>query len=703
MRLLLAALWVLLPISAWATCPANPSDCPSPTFHNMTVNGAITATGSTLSGGTQTGANVSGNNVTATGGSAARTEAAWQADRSNVLAQSGADPSGSTSADNSVQINAAAALTNAAGNNKSVYLPSGTYHIKHAITLTKGQCLIGDSRGTSVITVGADFDSAAASVIALSGGNLDPGPCVTNIGISFTQPTTDVTTTTTASSAAGINTITVASTANLSAYNPGGSVVDATTSGAIPALTTITNIVGNVITLSNNLTGGGVGNGDIIRFNTSRSLFKTLAAGCTTGVGGTGCSYPPAIAPTTNSSRAQLSHIRIANAWTGISTAGHNFVYWLDDVEMSAFNSGLSLGEGVGGGVKDVIQISHYDFWNYNNQSGTNLFSEVFFDGNTNCMSLGEIDGLNATGVKCLIGKLNFTTNAASGWYEFTNLQMDSDGAAVVIPVAIPWLQITNFYCTMGTRFTTPCLSMSGEALVQINNWYSSFSAGATSTIVASAGELMINGGHAKLLNAGSSWLTASGTAFARLNAMYVHTAIDTAWTIPVIQQTGGTGAILIGGLKVGGGASTGTALSYAGDNLNNTVNSLVLRGGNWTAVGPTGTFPTGMLGDYNVPTQARRTISSGSADTELATDRYIVWNSNSGAAKAQAIFGCPTGTATQQTLVIQDKFGDSQTNPITVTPSGGTIMGAATYVIASNGAIATLSCNGNGDWSVRR
>lgn len=75
------------------------------------------------------------------------------------------------------------------------------------------------------------------------------------------------TVTTTTSSAAGTNTITVSSVPSIVTTSGGFSVVDTSRPAVIPSGTTITNIAGNVLTLSNNITGNGVANGDTIVFS----------------------------------------------------------------------------------------------------------------------------------------------------------------------------------------------------------------------------------------------------------------------------------------------------------------------------------------------------------------------------------------------------------------------------------------------------
>jgi hypothetical protein len=104
----------------------------------------------------------------------------------NVL-DYGADPSGV--ADSSAAINAAAAVIAADGTrHKAVYLPTGVYRVNHTITLTNAQALYGDSRGSSLIKVDDQFDTAAQAVILCKSGYYDQGPVIRDLGIWFVQP-----------------------------------------------------------------------------------------------------------------------------------------------------------------------------------------------------------------------------------------------------------------------------------------------------------------------------------------------------------------------------------------------------------------------------------------------------------------------------------------------------------------------------------
>jgi hypothetical protein len=95
----------------------------------------------------------------------------------------GADPTGV--ADSSGAINSAAEVT-ANGVRVNAYLPAGTYHVVRQLNIDAGQCLYGDGRGNTTLTVGGDFDPGATTVISLSGRE-QQGPCVKDLDIKFAQ------------------------------------------------------------------------------------------------------------------------------------------------------------------------------------------------------------------------------------------------------------------------------------------------------------------------------------------------------------------------------------------------------------------------------------------------------------------------------------------------------------------------------------
>lgn len=104
-----------------------------------------------------------------------------------------------------------------------------------------------------------------------------------------------------------------------------------------------------------------------------------------------------------------------------------------------------------------------------------------------------------------------------------------------------------------------------------------------------------------------------------------------------------------------------------------------------WTAAE---TFNGGLLAK-------RRTVTSGSTDTVLATDYLIAIDKASGSATGETLFACASGID-GQIYIFKDEKGDAATNNITITPASGTIEGASTAVMNSNGASLTVQCDGS-------
>lgn len=577
--------------AAWAQpcVPTNVSTCPGAVSYIGPVQvgnqtgpapnpGDVNITGSYKQNGVI--APVSTNTVTTPGG-VARTLASWLNDVANVLGYTGIDPLGI--ADSSTAINNAAAST-LNGMPANVYMPAGVYHFENMVSLTNGQCLSGDSKGNTIITVGSDFNPSAAAVIQASSSQ-DSGPCVHDLTIQFALPSDAITVTTQASSATA-TTITVSSVTDILVN---GSVTDATASAAIPALTTVTSIVGNVVHLSNAVVSPGVGNGDSIHFGPSRSTFKTLAAGCTTGLGGTGCEYPPAIQTVSNSTRSQFYRLKIQGAWTGISTAV-NSVMWLDDIEMSALYCGLCLDNTVSSGTKDFSHIHGYHFWDFGFNSTTNLYSNVYLDGGTFAAIFGEVDGVNVTDFTTFVGRLQLTSNFS--WGQFENVEMDGTNATLEIngTSGSQGLQITNLSSTGAIQGTNPnCQLQVNAGNITVSNLHQANSA-SNAVCVGSGASLRIVGGYENPNSPSVGSMVSAGA----LSVYDVYFGVNTGaglWTTPVVNSTAGTLVFQDNAFNGGSGSDT-AGVSMSSDGGSDIVAGNQFNGWPFT--------PPGILGAYN-------------------------------------------------------------------------------------------------------
>jgi hypothetical protein len=200
-----------------------------------------------------------------------------------------------------------------------------------------------------------------------------------------------------------------------------------------------------------------------------RSNFKTLAEGGTSGVGGTGVKYPWAIAAGSDSFRVQIRNIRIGGAWDGITSNGHNAVFWLDDIEMGALDCGLSLGEGTGGGIQDFTHVDGYHFWNFD--LAGSLFN-AFNDGQTIGMRVGRVDSLDIGRLSMFCARLVFTPETANFTYcQIANCQLDGDPAGIEVNGPMRQLAIGKLYGSAGTGRVRPFVQVNAACNLQISKY----------------------------------------------------------------------------------------------------------------------------------------------------------------------------------------------------------------------------------------
>lgn len=104
----------------------------------------------------------------------------------------------------------------------------------------------------------------------------------------------------------------------------------------------------------------------------------------------------------------------------------------------------------------------------------------------------------------------------------------------------------------------------------------------------------------------------------------------------------------------------------------------------------------TGIGGAIQRPGRDAASGATGTTDTATTADNHIYWRSADTSAKAQAIYGCTTGsTIDKKPLVIVDEIKTAGTYNITITPASGTIDGDSSLVLQSDGISVSLRCHG--------
>lgn len=104
----------------------------------------------------------------------------WQDKNSDIVSvlDFGADSTGVS--------DSTTAFRNAVAVGRTVHVPSGTYKLTDIVTLQNGQIMTGDGRRKTMIEIDSDFNMSALGVIRLA--TSEPGACLRDVGIEFTQP-----------------------------------------------------------------------------------------------------------------------------------------------------------------------------------------------------------------------------------------------------------------------------------------------------------------------------------------------------------------------------------------------------------------------------------------------------------------------------------------------------------------------------------
>lgn len=316
----------------------------------------------------------------------------------------------------------------------------------------------------------------------------------------------------------------------------------------------------------------------------SRANFKTLAAGGTSSPGGTGVKYPWAIASGTDSFRIQIARVRIGGAWDGITSNGHNTVFWLNDVEMGALDCGISLGEGAAG-IQDFCHISGYHFWTFEMGAGA-LVNNVFFDGQAVALRVGRCDGLNIRDFSSFCGRLIVTPDAAGFTaIHIANCMMDSGTATIEINGAMLHFNISNMYGVSGAERPRPMVQINATCNMNIVNLYSHCTATYSDFLLTSPdAKLTVNNFRSAFYPTGTYWAEVR-QGFLRIVNGYLY--LGGPRTVAAIAETS-AGILLVDDVLVQGSTPSGPLISAVSNTPLTKIGNLALEGGHaWTVVLP--------------------------------------------------------------------------------------------------------------------
>ena len=349
-----------------------------------------------------------------------------------------------------------------------------------------------------------------------------------------------------------------------------------------------------------------------------RSNFKTLAAGGTSGPGGTGVAYPWAVASASDNMRVQIVRVRISGAWDGITSNNHNTEFWLDDIEMGALDCGLSLGEGAAGAILDFNHIGAYHFWAFGLGNTSQALWNVFSDGQTISMRVGTA-GIAIRDFASFVGRLVVTSDANVGTFnlQIADCRMDGDQATITVNGGntASHFHIANIYGTAGTSRIMPFIQVNAACALNIGNWFS-FSSSNYQDILLNNANAFVN-----ILNLKANFFT-PGTRWAEvqfgvLRISSGHLTLSGPRTVSAIAETSG-GHIAIDNVSIqsatNSAAASGPLISMVSNGQYSRVGQLSLMSGNtWTFALPAGLTAT----DYSPQKAFTGSISAPAVFTD--------------------------------------------------------------------------------------
>jgi hypothetical protein len=360
-------------------------------------------------------------------------------------------------ADSTGATDSSAAFNLAALTGKNIWVPSGKYYWKFAVNI-KNQGLYCADLPSVTIRVLTDFDSTASGVINLFGRE-NQSPSIFNCNIVASQPT-PFTTTSTQTVTSGTTVTVAAVTGSGGGINIGSYIYDNTHKSGIPLFTTVTNVVGNTITLSNTITS--IVNSDTLSFNATRAQAVSLGS-CTTNPGAGLCKYPPIINYNTGTpslcngaNRVVLDNIILSGAWDGVNACGGGGTK-IRHMQIGAIDYGIYVDN-----AQDLVAISDVECWPFGHNGG--VYTETnYADGQNWCLKLGRVDGLAAEGITAFengITSVSSTFGVSEDPWSFTSTVLDGSimsfsqngprinfsGGSIFMPSNLPFagLSITN-------------------------------------------------------------------------------------------------------------------------------------------------------------------------------------------------------------------------------------------------------------------
>jgi phosphatidylserine decarboxylase len=313
----------------------------------------------------------------------------------------------------------------------------------------------------------------------------------------------------------------------------------------------------------------------------SRANFATLSAGC--GKNGKGCRYPPAI-DLTKGYNTHIESVVIGGAWDCIHADWTNTSEGLNEligVKCGALDRGLDMAGSTG-----IVDITNYHFFPWD--IGPN--SAIYFDGGTYAAYFSSMQGIMANNFFSQNGRVAIVGTAQPTSANFSNLQMDQDGATFEVDTT-GYITVTGGHSIgSATGADLACeMQISQGTLLVSSHIFRNNTDSTVPLLCLSGGELDVIGSNIAVDGTGVSAIRQSGGNLV-FSGNEIATQTPSAWKAALVSISGGSYTITDN--YVGALGGSGMAINSSSDATFDTVTNNTF-GSNWafTPPGPQGSY----------------------------------------------------------------------------------------------------------------
>jgi hypothetical protein len=277
--------------------------------------------------------------------------------------------------------------------------------------------------------------------------------------------------------------------------------------------------------------------------------------------------YPPLL-DAVAAPRCQIDKVRLSGGIVGLDARGNSGGTWIGRLEVGVFGTGLRID-----GALDFFHIDSYHFWPFAGTVSTSPLGIIYRDGVTEAARIGACDGLNIDKFSTFTAAVVIEGSAPSTIAgRIGSLQMDGENSRLIMSGQT--LQVGECYSTK-TSLGLTSFSISGGRLT-ISSLELNVSGTVNTPVVVSGGRFTILGG--RLSNGSTDGRIALATGGRLQISDCTLDCAATARTVPFIEQTGATAALIVTGCQAPVNGAGGPIIKIGTDLSHHQIQNNVLR-----------------------------------------------------------------------------------------------------------------------------